>query len=415
MARYEHPYRLDAAVVADLVEHLKRLSHASHGDMRGDHDALRVPLLTAHHLSTLMNVSFWASFKKEEGRAVTIAVKYVPPGEAYRPFLLKQALPYTEENIIRMSPVLQGAHVDLGVYIDHNDQLMMWGFDTGEFSLTARHYVCLHSLDPGVLRLAFAEVNLIFTGTRIVCVETNFLSSEALARLVGPTHLGPDLKEILTEMSAHRHGGTLLIVPENDVWSRSIKEPILYASDPPFDKARISREMLNFLADHRARYHHEDGRWLRPGLSQERQFLAHGTQEERLDIHHHQLLAGHRHRFDEALTRSLQLTSHLTAVDGAVIVNDDLKVLAFGAKIKPLDTSKSPETLLVSESSVGSVPLEVSLSEFGGTRHQSAAQFVFDQRQSVAFVASQDGLITLLTWHEGVGSVAAVRHIELTL
>jgi hypothetical protein len=102
-------------------------------------------------------------------------------------------------------------------------------------------------------------------------------------------------------------------------------------------------------------------------------------------------------------------------VDGAVIVNDDLKVLAFGAKIKPLDTRKGPETLVVSDASVGSVPLAVSLSEFGGTRHQSAAQFVFDQKQAVAFVASQDGIITLLTWDEGMGSVAAVRHIELTL
>jgi hypothetical protein len=411
MSRYENPYRLDAAVVANLLEHLNTLIHASNGDTRWDHDARRVPLLTAHHLSTLMHVSFWASFKKVEGRAVNIAVKYVPPDEAYRPFLLKQALPYTEENILRISPVLQGAHVDLGVCIDYNDELMIWGFDTGEFSLTARQYLSLHSLDPGVLRLAFAEVNLIFTGTRVVCVDNNFLASEALATLVRPTHLGPDLKEIITEMSAHRQGGTLLIVPEHDGWSRSIKEPILYASDPPFDKARISREMLTFLADHRAWYP-DDGRGLRP---EERQVLAQGTQEERRAINHRDFLAGHRHRFDEALVRSLKLTGQLTAVDGAVIVNDDLKVLAFGAKIKPLDTRKSPETLVVSESSVGSVPLEVSLSEFGGTRHQSAAQFVFDQRQAVAFVASQDGIITLLTWHEGVGSVAAVRHIELTL
>jgi hypothetical protein len=351
------------------------------------------------------------SFKKEEGRAVTIAVKYVPPDEAYRPFLLKQALPYTEENILRISPVLQGTHIDLGVCIDHNDELMIWGFDTGEFSLTARQYLYLHSLDPGVLRLAFAEVNLIFTGTRIMCVDQNFLSSEALATLVEPTHLGPDLKEIITEMSAHRHGGTLLIVPDHDGWSRSIKEPILYASDPPFDKARISREMVDLLADHRAQYH-EDGRGLRP---EERQVLAQGTQEERLDISRPAFLADQRHRFDDALVRSLKLTGQLTAVDGAVIVNDDLKVLAFGAKIKPLDTRKGPETLVVSDASAGSVPLEVSLSEFGGTRHQSAAQFVFDQRQAVAFVASQDGIITLLTWDEGVGSVAAVRHIEFTL
>ena len=188
-------------------------------------------------------------------------------------------------------------------------------------------------------------------------------------------------------------------------------KPQLYASDPPFGKARISREMVNLLADHRAQSH-EDGRGLRP---EERQFLAQGTQEEGLDINRPAFLADQKHRFDEALVRSLKLTGQLTAVDGAVIVNDDLKVLAFGAKIKPLDTRKSPEMLVVSDASAGSVPLEVSLSEFGGTRHQSAAQFVFDQKQAVAFVASQDGIITLLTWDEGVGSVAAVRHIELTL
>src|SRR5262245_3429493 len=157
MASYENPYRLDAAVVVNLLEHLNRLIHASNRDTRWESYDRRVPLLTVRHLSTLINVSFWTSFKKEEGRAVNIAVKYVPPDEAYRPFLLKQALPYTEENILRISPVLQGAHVDLGVCIDPSDALMIWGFDTGEFSLTARQYVYLHSLDPGVLRLAFAE------------------------------------------------------------------------------------------------------------------------------------------------------------------------------------------------------------------------------------------------------------------
>jgi hypothetical protein len=412
MAHYEQPYRLDAAVIADLVAHLNRLIHTSNEATQGEHEARRVPLFTAHHLSTLINVSFWTSFKQEEGRAVTIAVKYVPPDEAYHPFLLKQALPDTEENILRISPVLHGAHVDLGVCIDPNDELMIWGFDTGEFSVTARQYLSLYSLAPGVIRLAFAEVNLIFTETRIVCVDQHFLYSDALATLVGPTRLGLDIKEIIAEMSAHRHGGTLLIVPENDGWSRSIKEPILYASDPPFDKARVSREMLNLIADHRAWYHDAYDSLLR---QEDRLVLAQGTQEERLYIHRHHFLAGQRQRFDDALVRSLKLTSHLTAVDGAVIVNDDLKVLAFGAKIKPLDTRQSPETLVVSEPSTGSVPWEVSLSEFGGTRHQSAAQFVFDQRQAVAFVASQDGIITLLTWHEDIGSVAAVRHIELTL
>ncbi len=36
--------------------------------------------------------------------------------------------------------------------------------------------------------------------------------------------------------------------------------------------------------------------------------------------------------------------------------------------------------------------------ELGGTRHLSAAQFVHDQRDAIALVASQDGRFTILEW-----------------
>src|SRR2546425_1173891 len=38
------------------------------------------------------------------------------------------------------------------VCIDTDDHLMIWGFDKGEFRMTERHYVRIHSLDPGVIR-----------------------------------------------------------------------------------------------------------------------------------------------------------------------------------------------------------------------------------------------------------------------
>ena len=37
-------------------------------------------------------------------------------------------------------------------------------------------------------------------------------------------------------------------------------------------------------------------------------------------------------------------------------------------------------------------------SQLGGTRHLSAAQFVHDQRDAVALVASQDGRFTVFAW-----------------
>jgi DNA integrity scanning protein DisA with diadenylate cyclase activity len=36
--------------------------------------------------------------------------------------------------------------------------------------------------------------------------------------------------------------------------------------------------------------------------------------------------------------------------------------------------------------------------ELGGTRHLSAAQFVNDQRDAIALVASQDGRFTVFAW-----------------
>ena len=37
-------------------------------------------------------------------------------------------------------------------------------------------------------------------------------------------------------------------------------------------------------------------------------------------------------------------------------------------------------------------------SQLGGTRHLSAAQFVHDQRDAIALVASQDGRFTVFAW-----------------
>src|SRR2546430_10153587 len=84
MSRYENPYRLDAAVVDAVLEHLSRLINVSNGEMRCDHDDMLVPLLTARHLSTLINVAFWASFKKEEGRSVNIALFFFQAEDGIR-------------------------------------------------------------------------------------------------------------------------------------------------------------------------------------------------------------------------------------------------------------------------------------------------------------------------------------------
>ena len=54
------------------------------------------------------------------------------------------------------------------------------------------------------------------------------------------------------------------------------------------------------------------------------------------------------------------------------------------------------------------------LAALGGTRHLSAAQFVHDQRDALAMVASQDGRFTVLAWSPCEGRVHAHR-VEMLL
>jgi len=106
---------------------------------------------------------------------------------------------------------------------------------------------------------------------------------------------------------------------------------------------------------------------------------------------------------------------NLTAVDGATLVTFDLDVLAFGAKIRARDVDHKPERLVISEPFEGSVEREIGLSELGGTRHQSAAQFVFDQKDAIAIVASQDGGLSVLGWDRTEGKVAVIRPAQFAL
>ena len=56
------------------------------------------------------------------------------------------------------------------------------------------------------------------------------------------------------------------------------------------------------------------------------------------------------------------------------------------------------ELVNVTEPVEGSAVTITTPAQLGGTRHLSAAQFVHDQRDATALVASQDGRFTIFKW-----------------
>jgi hypothetical protein len=180
------------------------------------------------------------------------------------------------------------------------------------------------------------------------------------------------LVQLAVSIRAHGRGGLLLVVPgQHDGWRDSIVRPIPYAVVPPFaELTQLSRE----------------------------------TPDD----------AGRR-VWQDAVTRAVEAIAGLTAVDGATIITGDYVLLAFGAKITRRKGSPLVEQITMTEPIEGGTPAHVHPSVLGGTRHLSAAQFVHDQRDSIALVASQDGRFTVFAWSPCEETVHAHRVETLLL
>ena len=121
------------------------------------------------------------------------------------------------------------------------------------------------------------------------------------------------------------------------------------------------------------------------------------------------------HEWQEDFRRAVDAIAGLTAVDGATLITDQYEVLAFGAKITRRRGSPPVETVMVTEPVEGSTTSTATPTQLGGTRHLSAAQFVHDQRDAVALVASQDGRFTIFKWSSCEDLVHAHRVETLLL
>jgi hypothetical protein len=180
------------------------------------------------------------------------------------------------------------------------------------------------------------------------------------------------------------HGGALIIVPEGGGWESSVKTPITYAGErlhTPF------HHQIEAAKEHKG----ENVNWA------EKLF------------------------WDEMLKHEAGALAQFTSVDGATLITYDLDVIGFGIKLQPAPGSVEPSFIyqvdpLDHDEWLTPVPME----QLGGTRHQSAARFVADQKDAVAFVVSQDGDVTAFAWEQthDVGrqpALYAYRRLELTL
>jgi sensor domain DACNV-containing protein len=342
------------------------------------------PLPDTVAIEALIDVGFWTSLRREEGYVPIVSLALLEPHGTPNPLLFAQPLPLAPATVSKVAPAVERPGIHLGV--SHRDgDFVVWGATRSlpPFCLV------LEVAGPGLLvvkqrrggdQTKFANI-AVLEGDQVKIVDEDASSLPDCPTLLSSL-LGFDapaswsdsvnvLVQLAVSMRAHKRGGLLLVVPaDSDRWRESIIAPIAYGLDPPFSA------LSDLMAEHAAA---RDRLW------------------------------------QDALGRAIEGIAGLTAVDGATLVTDRHQLLAFGAKITRKRGSPPVEQTTVTEPIEGFVPSVVHPSSLGGTRHLSAAQFVHDQRDAVALVASQDGRFTVFAWSPCEDMVHAHRVEALLL
>ena len=339
----------------------------------------------AEAVEAIIDAAFWASLRREEGNAPKISLAFLPPEQAYQPLRFEHQLPFTPASLARLAPAVERPGIHLGVWRDARG-LYVWGTTR----TIPRLCFVLEVVEPGLLVVKYRRgqesgkyVNVVvLKGDQIKFVDEEGAGLPDCPALVeslvgfGAPAAAPDtvnaLVQLAASMRAHGRGGLLLVVPHgSEGWRESIVWPVSYLVVPPYG------EMAELLRQ---------------------------TEEERS-----------KPIWREALIDVVEAVAGLTAVDGAALITDQYELLAFGAKITRRDGGSLVEQMVVTEPVSGGTAAVVHPAQLGGTRHLSAAQFVQDQRDAVALVASQDGRFTVFAWSPCEGMVHAHRVETLLL
>ena len=332
----------------------------------------------------MINATFWASLRREEGYVPKISMAFLPPEHNEHPMLFERPVPLTPAALTKIAAIVEHAGIHLGVW-HYNGELCVWG-TTHDIPT---YCFVLEVVEPGLIIIKHHRgeqsgkyVNVaVLEGDVIKIVDETASSLPDCPNLISSL-LGFDspaswvdsvnvLVQVAVAMRAHGRGGSLLIVPPaNDTWRESIVHPIPYAVSPPF------RELAILMRESGA-----------------------GRQAE---------------VWRDALRETVMAIAGLTAIDGAAVLTEEYELLAFGAKIQRRRGSPPVETVMVTEPVEGGVPMVLTAAQLGGTRHLSAAQFVHDQRNAIALVASQDRRFTVFAWSPCEDSVHAHR-VEVLL
>jgi hypothetical protein len=345
-----------------------------------------VPVPPEATIARIIDAAFWTSLRREEGYVPRISLAFVPVEAARDGIRFARPLPLLPAALARIAPAVERPGIHLAAwYGDSGGEPVVWG----TVRRIATFTLVVEVAAPGLVvikhhrggeRRKFVNV-AVLEGDQVKVIDERASTLPDCPPLVTAMlgfdapelwHTEPGvLVQLAVSMRAHGRGGLLLVVPDDgEQWRESVLQPVLYGIEPRYSG------LAALLREPAARY---DVSW------------------------------------EDARAHLVSAIGGLTAVDGATIMTRGYELLAFGAKVTRRRGAAPVPQVIVTEPVEGSAATVVDPGQLGGTRHVAAAQFVHDQRGSLALVASQDGRFTVFAWSPCEASVHAHRVETLLL
>ncbi len=188
------------------------------------------------------------------------------------------------------------------------------------------------------------------------------------------------IESILLHINKLRHGGALIFVQD------TVADNDKYLHQAVSIKYRLlsTRPQDALVAAMAARLQHND---LYERLYEHRT----GKLEDFEDL---EALAWHQRNLKDFSLDTARFIGSLSAVDGAVVLTDKLRILGFGGEVRV--SEMGTDTIHIAKNEEGDQFTDAPFTSYG-TRHRSAFRFVESMEPSVAFILSQDGGIKAAT------------------
>lgn len=352
-------------------------------------------LTDSSQLEHLCSVCFWASLEREERRDVRGTITICSPHPSLLARYLTHEVSVTVPNLVSLLTASPSS--PLAVHGGAKG-LQVWGM----LDAAPEELIRLRITGNGTLQASQAgNVLALYQKGTVSIPEAADVKSlgHLLARALDKKQFleiqGDIPKRIIhmvTTMIHHGHGGTVVVVdPLDQAWMNSVRFAFTFCEQPQGGVSEATRLC---------------GADVFKSLSIYGTSFVDAVRKTKIKDAATTHTSDYLKNVDESLFNRV---GELSLVDGAVVIDMNLKLYGFGAKLK-LGGSKFPITSL--NAVTGSLRTGVTLPQIGGMRHQSAACFVNNNRLADVFVVSQDGRLSLFCWSEKLHCVAIVHELE---